>query len=170
MQTHTVGRQADNPFSSLAFDSVTMNEYMFDTNIFNKILDGQIDPSKLSSKDCYVTHVQFDEIQATKDKDRRLKLEEVFSQVVSTQLPTESFVLDVSRLDEAKLSDGVRYEQLLQRLNELNKSKLNNVQDALIDETALTNGITLVTEDQDLAQVITEFGGFVCNLQDVIGA
>jgi predicted nucleic acid-binding protein len=145
-----------------------MNELMFDTNIFNKILDGKIEPSKLNDKICYVTHVQFDEIQATKDKDRRLKLEEVFSRVLSELLPTESFILDVSRLDEARLGAGVTYEQLFQRLNELNKSKPNNVQDALIGETALNNGITLVTEDLDLIKVITEFGGSACKLQEVI--
>ena len=147
-----------------------MNKYIFDTNIFNRILDGKIDPSKLSNKDCYVTHVQFDEIHATKDKNRRMRLEGIFSQVLSTQLPTESFVLDVSRLDEAKLSNGAMYGRFLQRLNELNKSKPNNVQDALIGETALTNGIALVTEDKNLAQIITEFGGSVCDLQSVIGA
>jgi predicted nucleic acid-binding protein len=62
------------------------------------------------------------------------------------------------------------YGRFLQRLNELNKSKPNNVQDALIGETALTNGIALVTEDKNLAQIITEFGGSVCDLQSVIGA
>ena len=147
-----------------------MNVFMFDTNIFNRILDGSIDPSSLNGKDCIVTHVQFDEIQATKNEERRAQLEGIFTQITNAQLPIESFVLDVSRLDEAKLSDGVTYNQLLQRLNELNRSKPNNIQDALIAETALNNKITLVTEDRNLAQVVNEFGGEVCNLQGVIGA
>lgn len=42
-----------------------MNGYMFDTNIFNNILDGKVDPSLLDGKGCFATHVQHDEIQAT---------------------------------------------------------------------------------------------------------
>jgi predicted nucleic acid-binding protein len=145
-----------------------MIKYMFDTNVFNRILDGSIDLGKLSSKVCYATHVQLDEIQATKNSERRLQLVNTFSQVLSEQIPTQSFVLNVSRLDEAKLSDGVTYNQLLYRLNQLNKAKTNNNQDALIAETALSNSLTLVTEDHDLSQVITEFGGVVCNLKDIL--
>ncbi len=146
-----------------------MNKYMFDTNIFNLILDGNVEFTSLEGIQCYATHVQLDEIQATKNEERRSKLERVFIEALSEQLPTESFVLNVSRLNMAKLSDGQIYNQLLQKLNNRNKSKPNNIQDALIAETALANQITLATEDQDLAKVYTEFGGMVCNLQDVIG-
>lgn len=141
---------------------------MFDTNVFNRILDGSIDPGKLSSKECYAAHIQLDEIRATKNSEGGSQLVSTFSQVLSEQIPTQSFVLNVSRLDEARLSDGVTYNQLLYRLNQLNKIKTNNSQDALIAETALSTGLTLVTEDHDLFQVITEFGGTVCNLKDVL--
>ena len=147
-----------------------MNRYMFDTNIFNRILDRKINLSRLSGKDCYVTHVQFDEIQATRDKNRRLELERIFSQVSRTELPTESAVFGVSRLGKSRLSDGELYSKILQKLGQLNAKKPNNTKDALIGETALANNITLVTEDRDLAQVISEFGGLVCRMQDVIGA
>ena len=145
-----------------------MSQFLFDTNIFNKILDEKIDLSKLSNKDCYVTHVQSDEILATKNQNRRLMLEEIFLQVSSKQIPTESFVIGVSRLNKAKLGDGVRYGQLLQRLNQLNNAKPNNVKDALIAEAALANNIILVTEDRDLAKVMNEFGGSVFRMQDFL--
>jgi predicted nucleic acid-binding protein len=57
---------------------------------------------------------------------------------------------------------------MLQRLNERNKGKVNNLQGVLIAETALANNLTLVTQDKDLSQVIAEFGGSTCRLQDII--
>jgi predicted nuclease of predicted toxin-antitoxin system len=42
-----------------------------------------------------------------------------------------------------------------------NRSKKNNVQDVLIAVTALRRGYTLVTDDEDLASVLREFGGAV---------
>lgn len=140
-----------------------MNEFMFDTNIFNKILDGRIDASKFKKKACKATHIQFDEIRVTKNENRRVQLIGVFSEIITMQLPTESFVLGVSRLGMAKVSDGDLYNKLLVRLNSLNNSKLNNTQDVLIAETAINNNFILVTDDRNLAQVMTECGGKVCN-------
>jgi predicted nucleic acid-binding protein len=56
----------------------------------------------------------------------------------------------------------------LDKLNQLNKAKSNNIQDALIAETALANDLTLVTEDRDLSQIVTDFGGAACNLRNVL--
>jgi predicted nucleic acid-binding protein len=145
-----------------------MDEYMFDTNVFNRLLDGSFDLSILVGKVCYATHVQIDEIRATKDAERRGRLEKVFLEVVIEQLPTQSFVLDVSRLDEAYLGDGEKYDHILESLNQRNKAKSNNVQDALIAETALVCGLTLVTEDQDLQKVMTELGGAACGIVDLL--
>ena len=143
-----------------------MNGYMFDTNIFNNILDGKVDPSLLDGKGCFATHVQHDEIQATTDKTRRSALEAIFS--IAFQLPTESFVLDVSRPNEAKLSDGVLFEEMRERLDKMNKKRRNNSQDVLIAETAINNGLILVTHDRDLYLVTTEFGGAACNMHYVL--
>ena len=72
-----------------------MHGYMFDTNIFNCILDGSTDIVPLEGKEYFVTHVQYDEIQATRNVTRRSQLESVFSVVSQQEIPTESFVLDV---------------------------------------------------------------------------
>ena len=144
-----------------------MNKYLFDTNIFNRILDGDLDLNKMNNMEIFVTHVQLDEIQATKNNVRRSQLVSIFSRVLCEELPTESWVLGISRLDEVKLSDGVLYEQLLQKLNKLNKAKRNNRQDTLIAETAMANGITLVTDDHDLSQAISALGGTACNLDNI---
>jgi len=53
---------------------------MFDTNVFNDILDGGIDLAEYKEEyDMYGTHVQLDEIKATPDEDRRTKLLGTFS-------------------------------------------------------------------------------------------
>lgn len=84
-----------------------MRKYIFDTNIFNDILDWEVDISILAGKaECFSTHIQYDEILNTTDPDRKAKLVETFKDVSQAEVPTESFVLDVSRLDEAKLGDG----------------------------------------------------------------
>jgi predicted nucleic acid-binding protein len=146
-------------------EKVKMIGYMFDTNIFNQILDGSVNIDKLNSKVFYATHVQLDEIRATPDAERRAQLESLFSQVIDEQIATESFVAGVSRAGRAKVSDGIIYNRLLQRLNKLNKSKANNVQDVLIGESAIANHLILVTFDHHLSQAVTEFGGKTCDLQ-----
>lgn len=147
-----------------------MNEYLFDTNIFNSILDGSVDPNRLIGRVCFATHIQLDEIKATTNAERRSRLESIFLVLIKDQIPTESFVIGVSRLNQAKLSDGSIYNNLLQRLNELNKGKPNNMQDLIIAETAMANNLILVTHDRDLSTVITEFGGSTCSLNEIIEA
>ena len=102
----------------------------------------------------YATHIQRDEIDNTKNPERRASLAQVFGDVVAELPPTDSFVLGVSRLDEARLGGervvptasavyGVsRYEQakysaednlfsaLKDRLDGINRNKPNNVHDA----------------------------------------
>ena len=157
---------------------------MFDTNVFNRILDGVISLRTLAGR-CvaYATHIQRDEINNTKNPERRAALAQVFDDVVSGLLPTDSFVLDVSRLDEARLGgdrvvptasgvyDVSRYGQakygaednlysaLKDRLDSINRNKPNNVHDALIAETSIKEGHILVTDDTDLAAVTKEYGG-----------
>jgi hypothetical protein len=81
-----------------------MPSYMFDTNIFNRILDGAVEISRFRGKThFYATHVQLDELKATSNAQRRQELLAVFEEVSgSNKISTESFVLCVSRLDEAK--------------------------------------------------------------------
>jgi predicted nucleic acid-binding protein len=163
---------------------------MLDTNVFNHVLDGRLDPEQLRGRHLVATHVQRDEIQATRNEDRRAALMELFEDFVpqrtpttsavagisaageacasaSGVVPTESFVFDVSRWDEAKWSreDDV-FSAMLSDLNDLNGVKRNNIKDVLIAETALRNGWTLVTDDADLAQVASKYGCRCANMKD----
>src|SRR5258706_787597 len=149
--------------------------YMCDTNVFNRILDGAIAPESLRGP-LFATHIQRDEIGNTKDLGRRTALMAVFAEIVEPGVPTASFVLDESRLDEACLSSAVvsttsaawdvsRWNQarwtdgesfcqaMKSELDKLNRSKPNNIRDALIAETSIRRSHILVTDDSDLASV-----------------
>lgn len=140
--------------------------YVVDTNIFNKLVDGTINVGDLPSDGPFIaTHIQIDELNNTKDSERRARLFLMFAEVRPEIVPTESFVWDVSRWDHGKWSDGVLFERLKQDLDALNKSKSNNAQDVLIAEVAIVNSFTLLTSDQHLAQVVKDLGGKVVHFK-----
>ena len=166
--------------------------YMFDTVVFNRILDGALDIGAFFGKvRFYATHIQLDEINATSTLQRRQALLEAFNRIIERKVPTESFALDVSRLDEARLvggnivqtesavwnvsawgqakwgeADGL-YTAFKAELDTLNKSKPNNIQDTLIAETAIKNRFDLVTDDVDLCTVTKKFGGQCTNTKQL---
>lgn len=167
--------------------------YMFDTNVFNRVQDGVISPHTLRGRvEAYATHVQSDEINNTRDPARRAALAQVFVDVVTEFLPTASFVLDESRLDEARLGGervvstesavyGVSrygqakysaednlYSAIKDRLDTINGAKPNNVHDALIAETSIKGGHVLVTDDIDLSEVTKAYGGQCVSVADLL--
>lgn len=146
---------------------------MFDTNIFNDILDGKININTFKENiTCYATNVQYDEINKTSETTRRDKLNTVFSSLDTTRLATETFCFDISRLDTDKLGDGVLYTEIKEFMDNLNKNKKkkkkNNERDALIAETSIQNKLTLVTHDQELYKAVTEFKGSAVNLYYIL--
>jgi hypothetical protein len=144
---------------------------MLDTTVFNHILRDDIDIEQLpSDKPLFATHVQLNEIQNTKDEIIRSQLLAVFTEVEANRVATSSAVWDVSEWGEAEwgTNDGL-FENLLQKLNSLNKNKKNNARDILIGETAIRHGMTLVTDDADLTTTINEFGGKVVALKEFLG-
>lgn len=148
-----------------------MPSYMFDTNIFNRILDGAVEISEFRGKaHFYATHVQCKELKATPNVRRREELLTIFEEVVgNNKIPTESFVLNVCDLDEAKLTveESNLYSQITTELDNRRK-KPNNVQDALIAEAAVKNALTLVTHDSDLFLVATKFDAACANVYQVM--
>ena len=166
---------------------------MFDTRAFNLILDKSFPLENLKDHvTAYATHIQRDEISNTKNPERRLALLQIFKNVVSQSVPTESLVLGVSRLGEARLggerivptesavwdvsrwdeakwpsSDNL-YTPIKTSLDARNKGKRNNVQDALIAETSIKGGYILVTDDTDLVEVTKEYGGKCMSLDELL--
>ena len=132
--------------------------FMFDTNVFNQILDGAIDLSWLKGMRIYATHVQQDEIANTPETARKNQLLSTFNFVTTDQVSSESAVWGVSRWGKAKWKnpDNI-FSEMLTELNALNKNKSNNSKDILIAETAFRKGWILVTSDKDLFLVATKF-------------
>ena len=145
-----------------------MRGYILDTNVYNLVLDGKIDlPVLAGPLSYYATHVQMDELAATPDEDRRDGLLRRFQAIPAETLPTESLVLDVSRLGHAKVSDGALFSQIRELLDARNNRKASNTQDALIAETAINNSLTLVTGDGDLLAVTRALGGLALPPADI---
>lgn len=149
-----------------------MNEagYMLDTVVFNSVAKGRL--AWVAGHKVFTTHVQRDELMRTGDPVIKERLLAAFNEVDPTSLPTDTAIWGDSRWDEAKWSseDGM-CERLLMRIVELDKASgkkprdpLNPSRDARIAETAIKAGLTLVTDDANLAQTTTEQGGHVINL------
>jgi len=172
-----------------------MHQYMFDTNIFNRILDEGINMSYLPKAQYYITHLQYDEVEKTGDETRRRDLLGILQTVSNKKYPTKSGVFDVSRFDEAffsereesaikpttsavygiskyglaKYGSGSLYETILDKLNEVKpKEKENNIKDALIAETSIKNGFFLVTNDDALHKIVRNLGCKVLNWEEFL--
>lgn len=144
-------------------------KYMFDTNIFNDILNENININTFKDNiTCFATNVQYDEINKTNNTTRREKLNTVFSSLDTTKLATETFCYDISRLDIDKLGDGMLYTEIKEFMDNINKKKKNNERDALIAETSIQNKLTLVTHDKELYKAVTEFKGSAVNLYYIL--
>jgi predicted nucleic acid-binding protein len=138
---------------------------MLDTNIFNKVLDGQVCIDIFSKSSIYVTHIQHDELKATNNVLRRKQLLGIFHLIEKKKIDTESAVFDVSRFDEAKFSDDSLYEQIKKELDAV-KKKPNNIQDALIAETSIKNNLILITTDGILQEIVCRLNGGAMSLSE----
>lgn len=138
--------------------------YVLDTNVFNRLVDGSLELASLpSGGDFIATHIQIDEINATNDAERRELLSQKFAEVGPKVVSTESMVWGVGRWGEGKWGSGTLFKKLKSDLDQLNKSKANNVQDALIGEVVIAKRYTPITCDRDLATVVQGNGG-ACQL------
>ena len=133
-------------------------KYVLDTCIFNKLADGVIEKCDLPTDGVFVaTHIQLDELNNTRNVDRRAKLLLCFTTIRPEMEPTETYVVGTGRVGSFKIGDGT-LDKICSELDSLNNSKSNNVMDALCAEVALKNGHTLVTTDFDLKQAAEACG------------
>jgi restriction endonuclease S subunit len=143
--------------------------FMFDTNVFDAIIDKRIDLAQLPRNlKYYVTHIQYDEICNTQDEERRRELLEIMKKVPNEVIATEGAVYGVSKYGMAKYmseADAKLYYEMLRRLKELDekagkkKPVENQARDVLIALTSIKNCLVLVTEDKNLKKVTEEFNG-----------
>lgn len=143
-----------------------MVTYMFDSNVFDKILDNTISTdtlskAKIKGASFAVTHIQHDEIQKCPDVKKRSELLKIFSKVNAENKPTESIVFGHSRFGQAKFGNG----KLLEKIRGKNVKKTN---DALIGETAIKNDFILVSEDKILRNKIKSLDCQAINVEDFL--
>lgn len=147
------------------------DDYMLDTTEFNAVGKGDLPISVFVGRRLYATHVQIDELDKTPCERIRAKLRAAFEQIAAENLPTESLVWGISKWGRAKWStmDGL-FEKMRGRLEDLDKKKrpLNQARDILIAETAIRQGLTLVSNDENLRSVTIEFGGRAIGREDLV--
>jgi hypothetical protein len=145
-----------------ASQPATRPGFVVDTCVFNWLADGKIKREALPSGGRFaITHIQLDEINKTKDEERRARLLLAHAALQCELIPTQTFVSDVSRLDHARLGNGELFKKIKAELDAANGRKKNNSQDALIAEAAIVNGYTLITADLHLKQATVKHGGAV---------
>jgi predicted nucleic acid-binding protein len=137
---------------------------MLDTTVFNAVAKGEIPISVFAGLRLFATHVQLDELENTPRERLRGRLRAAFQKIAAESLSTETGVWDVSRWDQAKYpTEDSAFEDMCTRLKALDKASekhhLNRLRDILIAETAIRNGLTLVSGDANLRTVTAEFGG-----------
>jgi predicted nucleic acid-binding protein len=141
--------------------------YMLDTNVFNDLFDEKISPASLGSRRWLVTGIQLNELGNTKNSERRAELLAMFEEVDPATVLSSSFAFGIEGAGfcQASWNDGSgKVKHMLQRLRELDAAKhkkrgLNQDRDVIIAETAIKNDAILVSRDENLRKVVTEFGG-----------
>jgi hypothetical protein len=142
--------------------------YLLDTNIFNKLLDGDLQFEQLPTDGpLLATYLQLKEIGDTNNTERRIALQNKFHEINPQPIPVESSLWNVTPWGEGKYGgQGNFYNYFLTELNQKNKSKKSNYADALIAEVVITNRYILLTADHDLAVLVTQKGGQVFRFTD----
>jgi predicted nucleic acid-binding protein len=145
--------------------------YILDTKVFNALLDGELELSLFAEKRICVVHPQQDELANTPDPVRREALLAVARKLGAEPIATSSAVWGVSKFDQAKWtkSDGL-FDRIRSEIEEVDASAgkqlrpQNQSRDALLGETAIREGLTLVTNDKGLTAVVRAHGGKVVSL------
>lgn len=153
--THPLRRELRN--IELVLEEKTSNpekSIMIDTNIPDDHLSGkitreEIEKAKEKGYRFYTTHVQFDQMYACPDEEKRKKLLLFMGTLQAKTIDTESHVLGISRLGFSKIQRSELLEELIAGSTDSRK-----ITDALIAETALKRKYTLLTNDKNLRMKI----------------
>lgn len=133
-----------------------MMGFLIDTNIFNHIVEGKIERNDLPLEfPIFVTPIQFKEIMACPDLNKRTELYSWAKVISDTTFP--DIVVDLQGL---QTSDN--YNFLLGELNRKSPKRVNsNTNDAIIGSVAIENAMVLITNDMNLAEAVKNRGGYV---------
>ena len=140
---------------------LTAVAYLLDTNIFNQLVDARISIAELPNDGPFLaTYLQIQELGNTKSQDRREVLLSKFQEVNPQTVPVETSVWGITPYGEGQYGgDSDIFNSLLAEHNAKSNAKKSNLADVLIAEVAIVNGHTLITADQDLADLMESSGG-----------
>lgn len=125
-----------------------MDKYMLDSNIYDYLLDNQVDIEKIKVLgDYYSTNVQFSEIRNIRNEKRKEDLLKIYEQLEPKKILLRSgiWIDDLRWDDDQPWVDDIQEEAK----NLLGNSKVKKPwKDALIGEIAKVEKITLVSNDK----------------------
>lgn len=133
---------------------ILVDSNIIDDLISNKITEKEIKEAKQKGFNFFITHIQSDEISKCKNEEKRAKLTLFLTKLSPKIVETESLVMDLSRLDYAKMGAGDIMRKITGDTKDLRKYK-----DGLIGETALAKNYILLTNDTILSKKIKKIGG-----------
>jgi rRNA-processing protein FCF1 len=147
--------------------------FMLDTNVFNAVIDNKISLTAFKGRRLLVIGVQMAEA-ATKNAARRDALLAIAEEIKPTSVLASSFAFGIegAGFDQACWNDGSGAFQkcLIGSGCSIKKKKkkgvddLNPDRDILIAEAAIKNKAILVSNDNNLRQVVLEFMGTAITL------
>jgi len=125
-----------------------LKKIMFDSNVFDKLPEfiGRVQNSAGSQYEYYITSIQVEELCEIPDDKQDIRKTNILMLVElrAKLVPISVFILNGrARLGYARLGNGEVYRKIL-------NDKKTNIDDAVIADTAVYEGCTLVTQDKDL--------------------
>jgi predicted nucleic acid-binding protein len=139
---------------------VALRRFLIDTNIVDRLAEDAGGAARIAAAidrdqvELVITHIQVDELAAIPDEQLRSRLLIALFRVRPRLVETGVFVLDVSRLNLAGLSDeeeAVAYERRLGA----GSGRRRHAEDAILAATAASSGMPLVTENSKDARRFT---------------
>mgnify|MGYP000925810503 CR=1 FL=1 len=145
-----------------------MKKIMFDSNVFDKLpnIINKIKDSSEKQYEYYITTIQVEELCEIPDSKKNIRVNNILmlADLRAKLVPISVFILNGrARLGYARLGNGEIYKKIL---NE-NKS---NIDDAIIADTCVFEGCTLVTEDKDLYSRMSRNGFEVIYFTDFMNS
>lgn len=131
---------------------------MFDTNCFHKISFKNLDILNELDNEYYVTDIQLKELENHKkySEDRKKRLLEIFKLLNKEEKPLESMVFGHIVFGKTNIGNNKLFNQFKRELDEIKLEK-NNIEDALMAESSIKNGIIFVTSEKKLITVIQKY-------------
>jgi predicted nucleic acid-binding protein len=123
-----------------------LKKYLLDSNVFDYLLDNQINISGLKKAKFYSTNIQWSELNNTPDVERKNQLLEIYQVVNPKKILLKSgIMLDAVRWDD----EQPWIDEISHTATKLKGNTKASWRDALIGEIANKSDLTLVTADHD---------------------